>query len=202
MIKNVKKMKKNARLGDLAEIKGGYAPRRGVEDEKAGEVAFLQVGDFSEDRRRIEKAPTHINPEGSNPRMLQAGDVLFLAKGRKPFGYALNKVEKPMIAAGYFFIVRPSDRVVPEYLAWFLSLENTRRHLLKEAGGGTHMPVVRRDVLESIEIPLPSLEVQRAVVELAELMEEEADLLEKMKRLRAQLVGGMLRQLIEEGDAQ
>lgn len=201
MSKNVKKTNKSVRLGDLAEIKGGYAPRRGVEDEKAGEVAFLQIGDFSEDRREIEKAPAQINPEGSSPRLLQRGDVLFLAKGRKPFGFALNKVEQPTIAAGYFFIVRPGEQILSEYLAWFLSLEETRRRLLKEAGSGTHMPVVRRDVLENVEIPLPSLKVQQAVVELAELVREEDETLAKLKILRAKLMGRVLRKLSERGDA-
>lgn len=192
---------KTPRLGTLADIKAGYAPRRGLDEEKIGEIAFLQIGDFSEDRRRIEKVPTRIDPEGSNPRMLQEGDVLFLAKGRKPFGYALGKIKQPTTAAGYFFIIRPRQIVMPQYLAWYLSLDSTKRWLLGEAGSGIHMPVVRREVLENMEIPLPPLAVQNAVVELADLVRKEDELLAELKKLRAQLMGKILKELIVKGDA-
>jgi hypothetical protein len=50
------------------------------------------------------------------------------------------------------------------------------------------MPVVKRTVLESIDIPLPSIEVQLRLSDLTALMMKERDLYEKLAEKRKYLM--------------
>lgn len=176
-------------IRDLAQIRAGYQTRKGVQDTPDGSHALLQIRDFNEERTKIDLknlarvVPGQINEE----QVLQDGDVIFLAKGAKNFSYVPKGLPEPALAASYFFILRPGRRVAPAYLAWFLNLESTKRLLSRYSSTLAHMPVVRRDVLESVEVPLPNLETQRKIVELAALTDEQqqllTDLAEKQKIL-------------------
>jgi restriction endonuclease S subunit len=50
------------------------------------------------------------------------------------------------------------------------------------------MPVVRRADIENLEIPVPPLPVQRAIIELDNLMREEQSLLQKLARKKHELI--------------
>jgi restriction endonuclease S subunit len=50
------------------------------------------------------------------------------------------------------------------------------------------MPVVRRSVLESIEIPIPPLEVQSKIAKLDVLLQKELELIDKLAAKRRELI--------------
>lgn len=178
---------RRATIKDLVQIRAGYQTRKEVKSTPAGSHALLQIRDFNEERTRIDRDNiARIEPGAINEdQVLREGDVIFLAKGSKNFSFAPTDLPEPALAASYFFILRPSRRLSPDYLTWFLNLETTKTVLRKYATQGAHMPVVRRDVLENLEIPLPDLVTQRKIVELAALIERQgqlmADLIEKKK---------------------
>ena len=168
-----------ALIRDLARIRAGYQTRKGVKATPGGSHALLQIRDFDEERTEIDlEGITRIVPGPINEeQVLRAGDVIFLAKGAKNFTFVPKGLPEPALAASYFFILRPGRRIVADYLAWFLNLKSTRRMLSRYVGQGTHIPVVRREVLENVEVPLPAIETQRIIVELAALADEQQRLL-------------------------
>ena len=176
-----------AKIRDLAQIRAGYQTRKGVKTTPTGSHVLLQIRDFNEERTEIDMSdlarvvPGAINEE----QILRDGDVIFLAKGAKNFSFVPVGLPEPALVASYFFILRPGRKVSPDFLAWFLNLESTKRLLSRLAGKGAHMPVVRRDILESLELPLPPLDTQQKVVELDRLMREQqalfTDLAEKQQ---------------------
>lgn len=166
-------------IRSLASIRAGYQTRSGVVEVVNGSHRLLQIRDFDENRTSVKLTDlTRIEPGAINPaQVLQDGDVLFLAKGSRNFAHALRGVPPLTLAASYFFILRPESTVLPEYLAWFLNLESSRRVFTQSTGHAAHMPVVRRDVVESLQIPLPALQRQQEVVELDRLMRRQQELL-------------------------
>jgi hypothetical protein len=166
-------------IRSLASIRAGYQTRSGIAEAANGSHFLLQIRDFNESRTAVNLSDlTKIEPGAINPaQVLQDGDVLFLAKGSRNFAHALKAVPALTLAASYFFILRPEAALLPEYLAWFLNLESSRRVFTQSTGHAAHMPVVRRDVIESLEIPLPSLQRQQEVVELDRLMRRQQVLL-------------------------
>ena len=60
------------------------------------------------------------------------------------------------------------------------------------------MPVVRRAVLESIDIPLPPISVQEQVADLTALMTKEQDLYKKLAEKREYLMTEICLKTIRE----
>jgi restriction endonuclease S subunit len=94
-----------------------------------------------------------------------------------------------MLAAACFFIVRTAtSEILPEYLCWYLNQSPVKEYLKRFSGRGVHMPVVRRAVLESIDIPLPPIEVQKQVSALNRLLVKEQDLYKELADKRKTLM--------------
>lgn len=166
-------------LKKLTQISSGYQTRKGVEECPNGTHYLLQIRDFNKARTSVKtKGMARISPPGMDPDShLRGGDVLFLAKGQKNFAWCVGRLpDLPVLAASYFFVLRPLPEVDGEYLSWFLGQEPARLHFARLATTGAHMPIIRRDVLESLEVPFPDLATQRKIVELADLAKEQAKL--------------------------
>lgn len=171
------------KLKKLAEVSSGYQTRKGVEELPDGTHYLLQIRDFNKSRTSVDmKGMMRISPPGMDSKShLRSGDVLFLAKGQKNFSWCVGRLpELPILAASYFFVIRPLPAMEGEYLSWFLNQEAAHRHFARLATTGAHMPIVRRDVLESLEVPVPDLATQRKIIELADLAEEQSRLLSEL----------------------
>ncbi len=168
-----------AKIRDLAQIRVGYQTRKGVQATPEGSHALLQIGNFNEARTAIDlEEIVRIVPGSINQdQILRDGDVIFLAKGAKNFSFVPKGLPSPALAASYFFILRPGHRIDSDYLAWFINLESTRQMLSRYVGQGARVPVVRREVLENVEVSLPDIQTQRTIVEIIALADEEQRLL-------------------------
>ena len=178
------------KLADLAEIRPGYLTRAAVKHDPAGTHCILQIRDFSHDRASASLTDmVRISPEShSSVRPLQPGDVLFLAKGANNFAFAVPDLPAPTLAAAYFFVLRCAPAIQPEYLAWFLNHDSTRAVLTRLSTKGAHMPIIRRDILETLDIPLPPVTIQQTIVNLDSCRREEQTLLTDLARKQRELI--------------
>lgn len=168
------------KIQHLAQILSGFHARKSVEQQRYGTHRLLQIRDFDADRSSVDfGALTPIDAGETKPEQwLRAGDVLFLAKGAKRFAHALEfDPPEPTLASGYFFVLRPSDAILPAYLAWFLNQSPAERHFQRFGTSGAHMPVVSRDVLGDLAVPVPNLSAQRAIIEMDDLARRQQTLL-------------------------
>ncbi|MDR9374858.1 MAG: restriction endonuclease subunit S, partial [Schleiferiaceae bacterium] len=95
-------------------------------------------------------------------------------------------------ASSSFFIFRcDRTQVEPGYLAWFLNAPLTQ-HKLKQNLTGTYTLNLNRSVLEQLEIVLPSLEQQRKIASLDQLMQTEKNLSRELMRKREHFVQTLL----------
>ena len=181
------------KLGDLADVRAGYLTREAVRNDPEGTHRLLQIRDFSRDRATVNVTDmVRLTPESrSSVCPLQPGDVVFLAKGANNFAAAISGLPTPTLAASYFFILRPKPAILSGYLAWFLNHESTRALLTRLATTGAHMPIIRRDVLEALEIPLPPLTTQKAIAALDSLRLQEQALLTDLARKQQELISSV-----------
>lgn len=186
-------------LSEIATIQQGLQFRRGLDELLPGTCRLIQIRDFDEQgelRADWESGLFRFDPPSSIDRyLLEAGDVLFLARGLRNFAWAVPAPMPEVVAVGYFLIIRPdAARINPGYLAWYLNSEPTRAHLRNAAAQGTHMPVVNRAAFEQLSIPLPPRAKQAAIAELEALRRREAGLLHRLEALRqSQLATATLR---------
>jgi restriction endonuclease S subunit len=120
---------------------------------------------------------------------LKPGDILFMARGARNFSVLIDKLPDSVLAAACFFIVRISNsEILPEYLFWYLNQLPVGEYLKRFSGRGVHMPVVKRAVLESIDIPFPPIKTQKKISEINKLLQKEQDLYKKLAEKQKNLM--------------
>jgi restriction endonuclease S subunit len=154
-----------------------------------GELVYLQSKHFDEYGKLQAVLYKDLPAEGiSEKHLLKNGDVLFAAKGTKNFAAIFENHNEPSVASTSFFVLRLTDKkVLPDYLAWFLNSSPTQS-LLKAQAIGTSMASISKVVLESLEISVPGIETQQAILQISELRNKEKNLKSEIEKLREQLI--------------
>jgi restriction endonuclease S subunit len=150
-----------------------------------GEVIYLQARHFDENGKLLGILhPDLMGNDISQKHLLQEGDVLFAAKGNKNFAAVYENHNAPAVASTSFFVIKIKDRkVLPEYMAWFLNNQSTQT-LLKGQATGTAMPSISKQVLENLEIPIPSIQTQKVILQISKLRAKEIILKQEIEALR------------------
>ena len=178
-------------LKKLAKIQSGYINRGKIYPHKDGASLLLQAKDVDADRQsyRTDTLVRFMPKMSGKDWFLKPGDILFMARGARNFSVLMGELPEGVLAAACFFIVRVSNnKILPEFLHWYLNQPPVENYLKRFSGRGVHMPVVRRAVLENIDIPLPPAETQRKVSELNKLLQREQDLYKQLAEKRKKLI--------------
>ena len=131
-------------IKDITNIQTGlFAKPSGI-----GEVVYLQSKHFDEHGQLHSELHPDLMTDGiSEKHLLKDGDVLFAAKGTKNFAAVFENHNEPSVASTSFFVIRPTDnKVLPQFLAWFLN-NHTTQTLLKGQAIGTSIPSISKQVL-------------------------------------------------------
>jgi hypothetical protein len=138
-------------------------------------VYYLQAGHLDKQRKWTAHLEPELEPEKRfDINYLEKGDILLVTKGIEYFAALYDGRYAPAIASSIFTVLRIIDRTVilPAYLQWYLNHPATSRKLAA-ASKGTSMPLITRDVVAEIEVPIPSLEKQEMIVK-AECLQQKA----------------------------
>lgn len=168
-------------IKDIANIQTGlFAKPTGI-----GELIYLQSKHFDEYGQLNAVLHPDLAAEGvSEKHLLKDGDVLFAAKGTKNFAAVFELHNEPSVASTSFFVLRINDkRVLSQYLAWFLNNPITQT-LLKGQAIGTGIPSISKQVLENVELTIPSLDIQKSILNITKLRNKEKSLKQKIETLR------------------
>jgi len=168
-------------IKDITNIQTGlFAKSAGI-----GELVYLQSKHFDECGQLHSVLHSDLPAEGiSEKHLLKDGDVLFAAKGTKNFAAVFENHNEPSVASTSFFVIRPTDnKVLPQFLAWFLN-NHTTQTLLKGQAIGTSIPSISKQVLENLEMPVPDIKTQKAIIEISKLRNKEKSLKQKIETLR------------------
>lgn len=174
--KNKKAIEKeiNSVSGDMVKITseiqiiGGGTPKTSVSEYWNGNIPWLSVVDFNHGERYVfttEKSITQKGLENSSTKILEKGDVIISARGTVG---ALAEIVKPMAFNQSCYGLRPSKNLLSGYLYYILKREV---HQLKDKAYGMTFDTITTKTFESIEIPLPTLETQKAIVTKVEALE-------------------------------
>lgn len=172
-------------IKNITSIRTGIFARPGGK----GDVAYLQSKHFDEYGQLLTAVYPDLVAAGiAEKHLLRHGDVLFAAKGTKNFAAVYDNHNKPAVASTSFFVARLRDKkVLPEYLAWFLNSHFTQT-LLKGQAIGTSIPSISKVVLEELEITIPDIETQKAILQITKLRNKEKSLKQKIELLREKQV--------------
>ena len=149
-------------LSKVCTIVGGGTPRRSNAAYFDGTIPWATPTDVTAlDSLFIEQtkeAITEVGLKESSARLVPAGTVLMTS--RATIGYTAIATQ-PMATNQGFANLICGERVVPEYLAYWL---RDQRERLIQLAGGTTFRELPKSTLKKVYIPLPPLEEQRRMV--------------------------------------
>lgn len=182
------------KLKKISAILSGYITREKITPQKEGDYFLLQARDVDGTGLTYNTADlVRFNPTlSSKERLLEQGDILFMARGAHNFSILMSDIPQNTLAAACFFIIRITDkRLLPEYLSWYMNQFPVERYIECNSGKGVRMPVVRRAILENTDIPLPPLGKQKTIAALDHLQRKEQDLVRQIESKRKKLLAAV-----------
>ena len=185
------------KLSEITDIRSGQLFRSRLAQDNKGNVKVVQLKDVDSNGNLNLTALITIDtlPKGSF-HFLQDGDVIFKAKSNKHVAAAYRSGMKNVITTLHYFILRLKDsNVLPEYLAWYLNQKPAQKYFNSNAAG-TRIPIINKQILGELNIPVISLERQQRTIELYKLMCKENDLIGKIAEKRKKLYDFLLVKLI------
>ncbi|WP_415946031.1 restriction endonuclease subunit S [Selenomonas montiformis] len=162
-------------LSELGDCKNGMNFHKG---ESGVDIHCLGVGDFQNLSVITDTSVLPIVSLNENPSeeyMLQDGDIVFVrSNGNKNLvGRCLTIYphDIPTTFSGFCIRYRISstDKVLTEYLLQVLKHDSMRQ---KMTGRGANIQNLNQQILSALQIPLPSIGLQRKFIEFVELADK------------------------------
>jgi len=168
-------------IKEISSLQTGYFGK----PSGKGNVVYLQSKHFNEYGQLQNILYPDLEADNiSEKHLLKEGDVLFAAKGTKNFAAVFENHNEPAVASTSFFVIKLMDvRILPHYLTWFLNSYETQT-LLKGQAIGTSIPSISKQVLENLEISVPNIETQEAILQITKLRNREKALKQQIEMLR------------------
>lgn len=176
------------RIKELCDIRMGYAFRERIKNVPQGKVMIIQPKNISSDGvvsfGEMEPLRTDVIPS----RPLKAKDVLVVNRGR----FAATVFEVPdegtwIVPSSVLVLSITNASVLPEYLALYLNSANGQK-MFRVHSEQTTVPFISTNNLRNMDIPVPSLQKQRALIAFEKAVGDYTRLSNRKK----ELLGGIL----------
>ena len=198
---------KIVKLSSVAEIRQGFTFREKVIEIDAGNAHIVQIKDIRQPEQawgmqlRPEVLPK-MDWQGKDQAKIVDDCVLLPCRGEYLKAHYLTVEERsksalPIIASSQFLILTPKPTILTEYLCWYLN-QTTVQQRLRQGGQGTKILMLSVASMNDFLIAVPSLDIQRQIVALNRLWEQEQVLTQKLLQNREQMMQGVFQQLLKE----
>lgn len=190
-------------IGSLTFLQGGYPFRGSIEESAEGGALAVQMKDVDPDHGVNWSGVTRTALAGrKRPDWLKAGDVLFVSKGARFYAVCIDEPPSSAVCSPHFFLlqVMPRAPLLPTFLAWQINQPPFQRQLQQAAEGSSQLSI-RRPVLESLTLCVPSLADQQRIVALADLARQERHTLHQLIHNREQQLQALAEGLAHSAQA-
>ena len=149
-----------AKLREVCTVVSGSTPKTNIAEYWDGDVKWITPAELNEDSFYICDSVRHITEEGrikTGLSYMPKGTVIL--SSRAPIGKTAI-IDCPMCCNQGFKNFICSDEIFNEYLYFFLK---SKTNYLNSLGRGATFKELSKSIVEDIEIPLPSLDVQKII---------------------------------------
>lgn len=172
-------------LKDIASAKAGYPFRGAIMAIPNAAVRVVQMKDTFVDQVIDWSACLCTTlPSQRSADFLSANDILFSARGTKNYAVLVDEAVShyQAVAAPHFFILRlATPDVLPAFLVWWLNQSPSQQYFQREAEGSVTKSI-RRSVLENTPIVVPQLSKQHTIIQFANTLAREQQVLAQLQR--------------------
>ena len=184
-------------LGDLITVQFGFPFRGSIEVVADGAVSVVQMKDVNPDTGVHWPGLLRTELPGlKKPDWLRVDDILFISRGTRFYAVCLDTPPSPSVCNTHFLHLRAmlNKKVVPAFVAWQINQAPFQR-LLQQSAEGSSQLSIRRPILESLALHIPSLADQQRIVALAASAQRERQVLQRLIRNREHQLQALAEQL-------
>ena len=122
----------------------------------------------------------------------------FLSKGSNNYASVYRSDFTKAIASSAFIVIRPDlNRILPEYLAWYINASKAQEFL--HAGkAGTFITNINMQTLKELEVFIPQSNLQYQIAALSELSKMEKRIMQKILFKKEVLINQILNTTIKQ----
>ncbi|MEX6687178.1 restriction endonuclease subunit S [Danxiaibacter flavus] len=174
------------KLSEIGKIISGGTPSTAIPEYWGGNISWISPADLTGYKRKeISKGAKSITVDGlknSSARLMPKGSVLF--SSRAPIGYVAIASNEMATNQGFKSII-PNDHTDSNYLYYFLK---SAKQMAESVASGTTFKEISLSKFSELNIPLPPLPIQQAIVSKIEELFSELDKgIEQLKTAQQQL---------------
>src|SRR5262245_14338321 len=175
-------------LIDIATIRSGYLFRERIKPDASGQYLVVQAGDILPDAGFSGSSLVRVSlPDVKQSQFLEKGDVLFISRGPRKQAIAIAWPIENSIATSQFFVLRPDERMLPEFLAWYINQRPAQRYI-EEHSTGTSASLINLDAMKGLPVEAPPVETQARITKIHKLSLREKELMEAIQNKRRALI--------------
>ena len=158
---------------ELCSILGGGTPKTSEPSYWNGNIPWLSVKDFGDNRKYVYSTEKHISQEGlenSSTKLLEVDDIIISARGT--IG-AMAMLSSPMAFNQSCFGIRGTEKVDQHYLYY---LTKTKISELQKRSHGSVFETITRETFSKIICRIPSLSTQKVIAQILSSLDDKIEI--------------------------
>ena len=187
-------------LKEIADIRTGCSFRTKIEADLRGNTLVVQLKELSEKNIIDVSTAVRINmSEISENYLLQKGDIVFRSRGMDSTAAIMDISSNNVILSAPFQRIRLRDAnaILPQYLLWYINSKEAQIYFTANKTG-TSVSMISTAVLADLPVIIPSLEMQKKIVDIHFLSEREIELKEELIKKKKLLTETVLLRCISD----
>ncbi len=184
-------------LDSLCDISTGLTLRGKPAPSAAGKYVLLQLGDINPAGHINIESATKTDGDASYAKfVLRAGDLVFRGRGAGIGVVIVPDDRRNYVASAPLIVLRPYRNIVePTFLARILTSDLASAHFSKFTQGSIITGIGIAD-LRTFDVPLPDMETQKKIGDLAQLQKLEQELITRLGKAKHHLINQSIESLL------
>lgn len=177
------------KLGEIAKISSGGTPRTGVKEYWNGNISWLRSGELIDNEiYKTEKLITKRGLEESSAKLFPKNSVLIALTGATVGKTGILRIDSATNQS--VVAIFPNEKYfIPEFVWYFLRLNYPK---IKARAYGGAQPHIDQGDVRNLKIPLPSLKIQKQIVERLDAIRKTQEFNDKQIGLAEELFQSLL----------
>lgn len=182
------------KLSQISNISSGYNFRGPIKNLENGDLFVIQGKNvLSDEDIKITKGLNQVSPKNiRSPFFLKHNDILLVSRGLEHGTFRSSifiAEEKNIITSSSVYVIRITDiTVLPKYVSLYLNSTEGQSKLLQISSGGSYIKTILMKNLVDLEITIPPINIQKAIIDLYENMSEQNKLMNRKKEIYQNII--------------
>ncbi len=168
----------------------GHPFRGKIKMDQDGRAFVVQMRDVDPNKGIDWESLMRVQLGGrKSPTWLQHDDIIFAARGVNNYAIYLETPLDNTVLSPHFFLIRslPDSGLLPEFLAWQINQIPAKKYFASSCEGSFTVSI-RKAVLESLPVRIPSLAEQKSIIPFARCLKQQKQVIHALENNNERLM--------------